>query len=142
MAPENWSSHEDGNCFIISGHDWPKTIPKRVFVQSCYPELLDVCQTNFDSGIQGIFILGTPGIGKSCFLDYALHRYLQDNKSVLYLRGPLKMAFVLQSSGSVDTYELEDGLRQGLARNVDVILYDPHEDPMTTNDVNRSLLME
>ena len=42
-----------------------------IYVRECYSEFWDIC-----SSVQSIIIAGTPGIGKSLFLKYALHRLI------------------------------------------------------------------
>ena len=137
---QNWSSREDGDCLLSSGGNWPQTESNRLFVRPCYPALFHECQTLFQAHIQGAFLMGTPGIGKSCFLDYALHCFLQGEgeRSVLYLSGPRNKAFIFRSDGSVEEHELAAALRANMADKVDVVLYDPHETADRTNDVHLS----
>jgi hypothetical protein len=73
-------------------------------------------------------------------LDYALHRLLLANKSVLYLDGPRDDAFIFSPDGKVYEYMLEEAVRQRMAAKVDVVLYDPHETAEKTNDVPLSKL--
>jgi len=85
-------------------------------VRDCYPKLFDKVKKFFDArakamdspaGIEkdpeelplaGVFIYGNPGIGKSVFLDYALHRYLELGKPVLFLSGPDSRAYLYRPS--------------------------------------------
>ena len=141
---QNWSIDEDGNCLVIRGRDWLQTNSDRLFIRPCYPALFQECQALFRGHIQGIFLLGTPGIGKSCFLDYALHRFLHDGQSVLYLDGPNGMAFVFRPDGTAEMHELKTGPYNfnSIADNFDVALYDPHENAERTNDVNLSFFQK
>jgi hypothetical protein len=136
----NWNSQQDGNCLISTGYDWLQTSSNRTFVQGCYPALFEECQRNFDVGIQGIFLLGTPGVGKSCFLDYALHKFLQNGKSVLYLLGPSEMAVLFRSDFTIEGHTLTSALDHNKANDVDVVLYDPHAEAINTGKVHISTL--
>lgn len=144
---QRWSSHEvevgTSLCLVSTGgNDWLQTGSTRLFVRPCYPALFQECQALFHGSIQGVFLVGTPGIGKSCFLDYALHRFLHDyDQSVLYLVGPRERAYLFRPDGAV----VEHNLRNALDNNnimadehFDVVLYDPHENVERTNDVHIS----
>lgn len=143
---ENWSSREVGDCLVSTGGNWLQTPgSNRLFVRPCYSALFQECQTLFRSNIQGVFLMGTPGIGKSCFLDYALHRFLKDGKSVLYLHGPRDRAFVFQHVGGGTITVTEHNLTAVLNGSVeipsdafDIVFYDPHESAARTNDVHIS----
>ena len=89
---------------------------------------------------------GTPGVGKSCFLDYVLHLCLYDaNENVLYLHGPCAEAnhlFQHVNGGtiSVTTYNLADVLTVSGAipsALFDIVLFDAHENLEDTNTVSR-----
>ena len=81
-------------------------------------------------------VYGNPGIAKSRFLDYALYRLLASGCSVLYLRGPGEEAYVFRPSpapegltkATVTRHDLLTALRDGAAADVDIILFDPHEE--------------
>jgi hypothetical protein len=140
----NWTRHqEETQSYVESaGREWIQTRSFRLFVRPCYIELFRECTAlhNRDNPVEGVFVCGTPGIGKSCFLDYALYRLLLANKSVLYLDGPRDDAFIFSPDGRVVEYKLDDAIRKRMAANVDVVLYDPHEDAHKTNDVPLSKL--
>lgn len=133
-----WKSQETGNCLISAGLNWPQLQSNRLFVQMSYSALWRECQKNFDVGVQGIFLLGTPGVGKSCFLDYCLHRCVQDDKSVLYFLGPSRKALVFQIGGAVEEHKLEDALDRNMADKADVVLFDPHESTVQQNNIHIS----
>jgi hypothetical protein len=61
-------------------------------------------------------------------------------KSVLYLDGPREDAFIFSPDGKVYEDKLEEAVRQRMAANVDIVLYDPHETAQKTNDVPLSKL--
>jgi hypothetical protein len=114
-------------------------------VRHSYPDLFALCKTKWMAGTQGILIFGTPGIGKSCFLDYALHccLYDADRKNVLYLNGPRDSAFVFQHVGGSTITIAEHSLTAVLSGSIeipsfDIVFYDPHESPARTNDVHIS----
>jgi hypothetical protein len=138
---QNWSTREDGDCLVSTGNNnWLQTDSKRLYVRTCYPALFQECKKLFDGDIQGVFLVGTPGIGKSCFLDYALHHFLHDGQSVLYLDGPDKRAFLFRPDGNTEEHSLRDALEANLADNVPVVLYDPHEHAVQTDSVNKRRL--
>jgi hypothetical protein len=59
---------------------------------------------------------------------------------VLYLDGPREDAFIFSPDGKVYEDKLEEAVRQRMAANVDIVLYDPHETAQKTNDVPLSKL--
>jgi hypothetical protein len=137
-----WTRQREGTQTFVesAGRKWIQTNSFRLFVRPCYEELFHECETLHTNTIQGVLVLGTPGIGKSCFLDYALHRLLLTNKSVLYLDGPRDDAFIFSPDGKVYKYTMQEAVRQRMSANVDVVLYDPHETAEKTNDVPLSKL--
>ena len=107
----------------------------------CYESLFGECQSLIDGGIQAIFLKGTPGIGKSCFLDFALSRFLQQGKTVLYAHGRSNRVYKFYAPSAGGGYERSYGVIKSLtelemARNndVDFVLFDPHEDSAKTQD--------
>ena len=87
---KTWISRLDGDCLVSDTGNFQQTCSSRLFVRPCYRDLFELCQTRWDGGIKGVFLHGTPGVGKSCFLDYVLHRCLYDQdkrKNVLFLDG-------------------------------------------------------
>ena len=141
-----WSSRVDGLCLVTDSGVFLQSLSPRLFVRPCYPDLFAICETIWMEGTQGIFLLGTPGIGKSCFLDYVLHRCLYDanGQNVLYLHGPRDRAFVFQHVGgtiAVAKHNLSAVLSGSIEippDSFDVVLYDPHESAERTNDVHIS----
>eukprot|EP00978_Attheya_sp_CCMP212_P038443 scaffold190657_cov24-Attheya_sp.AAC.1 len=130
-----WDSCVLGSCLVSSGrHEWRQTRSNRLFVQDCYAPLLQECKLlqgppRQDYGqCQGVIVEGTPGVGKSCFLDYALHDYTQDEKKVLYLDGPANEAILYERNVAPQTYNLENALKNRIAEYADIIIFDPHEE--------------
>lgn len=124
------------------------TKSNRMFVRNCYPSLFQECQLNFQAGIQGIFILGTPGVGKSAFLDYALHRILNGlQRSVLFLSGVEQKARLFRVDGTIVEQTLTEFQNTPSGQNswadqVDFILFDPHEDATRTNEISHSMFRD
>ena len=114
------------NLAADSNHTWIQTGSKMLFKQSCYDDIWDICRRAalvFD----GVVLSGTPGVGKSCFLDFALHRLRTDNESVLYVHGKSGYAFIYKSDGNVEQVSIADAISGQLAKTVDFILLDPPE---------------
>ena len=148
MEPAPWRSRAEGTCLVTDTGTFLQSLLTKLFVRPCYPELFALCKAKWAAGAQGIFILGTPGVGKSCFLDYALHGYLYDatdRKNVLYLHGPQERAYLFQhgdgGATTVTGHKLSDVLDGSVAipsDSFDVVFYDPHESAERTNDVHIS----
>ena len=80
---EDTSSNASHNQLSYMNLQFTKS--NRMFVRPCYPLLFQECQANFNVGLQGIFCVGTPGIGKSAFLEYVLYEVLNRlRQSVLF----------------------------------------------------------
>lgn len=128
----------NGNELVSTdGASWIQTGSRKLFVRACYEPIYDLATAEMQSGAEGVFVIGTPGVGKSCFLDYALHRLREEGKSVLYVYGPLSRAYIYRSDGEVTEFPLQQALEEGLAENVDNVLYDPHENAAQTDMVHR-----
>ena len=117
-------------------HVWIQTKKKKLFVRSCYNDLWGqiaeqyfTADGQFKTGktLQGFVISGTPGIGKSCFLDFCLHKLLELGKSVCYFYGKSEKAFIYKADGTVENYTLADNHNGALALQVDFLLIDPPE---------------
>jgi hypothetical protein len=54
--------------------------------RACYDPIYNLAVGQ--EGAEGAFVIGSPGVGKSCFLDYALYRLQEESNSVLYLSVP------------------------------------------------------
>ena len=155
--PMFWSSEEQPNndalrssCLVTTnGASFPQTGTNKLFIRRCYTELLQSCHDQWNNGTQGIYVIGTPGVGKSCFLDYVLHCCLyNDRENVLYLDGPRRKARHFRHDHdngtiSVTEYELKEFLMFGIPSDeIDVVLYDPHEVAARTDDVHIDELKE
>ena len=126
----------DGNHLLCTDENWIQVDSKKLFVRGCYAPIYDLVVGT--EGTEGAFVMGTPGVGKSCFLDYALYRLHEEGKTVLYLSGPKGKAYIYVSNGSVEEFPLQQALDDRMAENVDFVLYDPHENAQDTNAVHRS----
>jgi hypothetical protein len=107
-----------------SDHKWIQTASKVLFVPSCYDDIWVICVRRL-AVFDGVVVSGTPGIGKSCFLDFALHNLLADNKSVMYVHGKSGSAYVYAADGSVESYSIAHLNNNDMAEDVDFVLVDP-----------------
>lgn len=67
-------------------HQWLTSNHKgmQLFVRECYPRMFALATDIAKQNGGGLVFTGNPGIGKSWFLNYALWKLLQDNKTVLF----------------------------------------------------------
>jgi hypothetical protein len=115
-----------GDILVSTGVEWLQTATHTLFVRQCYVQLYAWARAQTCAGV---FIVGTPGVGKSCFLDYALHRLREEEgKSVMYISGPQRRVFIYRPDGGVEGFPLQEALSDNMADNVDFVLYDPPED--------------
>lgn len=126
-------------CFV-STTDFIQTWKKELFVRDCYPKLYEESLRQFKHRKQAVFIVGTPGIGKSCFLDYLLVKYVSQKQKVLYLSGTQDKAYLFSEHGPVREAGLKAGLNDLKPDEFDVVLFDPHETATETNVVHRNHL--
>ena len=140
-----WEMQENGQCVVCRGDmDWPAADSDTLFVNHAFVSLYSECQSLWGGGIQAIFVKGTPGIGKSCFLDYALFRFLMEQKTVLYADCPSDCIYKFYPPSKGGGYELLQGVFHALTKldvarstAVDVVLFDPHENAMETQRYTR-----
>lgn len=117
-APSFWKR----NTFLVSSKEV-------IFVRPCYVDLFAMCQKAW-TGMQGVFLKGTPGVGKSYYLDYAMDRLLHANAKVLLLSGPEKRAWLCCGYDKpIEECALDVALADKWAEKADYVLYDPHENP-------------
>ena len=119
---------------ITNDGKWFVSNKTTVFVRPCYVTLFGLCKSTWQYGYQGVFLKGTPGVGKSYFLDYATHRLLQAGANVLVLSGTREEAALYFANGKPDTCDLCDAVKKRWAEQSDFVLLDPHENPDTTKD--------
>lgn len=111
---------------------------KTLFVRSCYDDIWNQVQQHYqitmdnpiatEDTLDGFIISGTPGVGKSCFLDFCLHNLLKLGKSVCYFYGKTKVAKIYKTDGTVESYSIDkDNVEGALAAQVDFLLIDPPE---------------
>ena len=122
---------------LDNDHNWIQTRSKTLFVRKCYNEIWDEVQQHYnviedgpiaaEGTLDGFFISGTPGVGKSCFLDFCLHNLLRLGKSVCYFYGKTMTARIFKADGTVETYIMADNVEGALAAQVDFLLIDPPE---------------
>lgn len=114
--------------WLISGKE-------SIFVRPCYEDLFSLCQLTWETH-QGVFLKGTPGVGKSYYLDYTMDRLLKTDARVLLLSGPQKQAWLCQGYGKqIEQTSLQTALDDCWASKSDFVLYDPHENPLATQDL-------
>lgn len=70
----NCISSESGSYLPYSAREIPK-----IFVRNCYKEVFDLLLDSISNNRKNFCISGTPGIGKSLFFIYILHRLLTDS---------------------------------------------------------------
>ena len=126
---------EDGKVLSISippdlDHNWVQTDTKTLFVRSCYNDLWKHIADEYftadgsNNSIQGFVISGSPGVGKSSFLDFCLHKLLELGKSVCYFYGKGGTA----KNRKITVKEYENVVdEEMLANQVDFLLIDPPE---------------
>jgi RHS (Retrotransposon Hot Spot) family protein len=117
-----------------SDHVWQQTDTKHLFVRSCYNDLWElVAQECFDHAGNiitkgdGFIVSGTPGVGKSCFLDFCLYKLLNMKKTVGYVYGKSGTVRIYNTDGTVQKYKVTDNHEGALAMLVDFLLIDPPE---------------
>ena len=110
------------NTFLVSSKEI-------IFVRPCYVDLFDMCRTAW-TGMHSVFSKGTPGVGKSYFLDYAMDRLLLAKAKVLLLSGPMKLASLCCGYDKpIQEGTLDVALGDKWADQADYVLFDPHENP-------------
>jgi hypothetical protein len=118
--------------------EWPVSGKNAIYIRDCYPKIYGLCQKAWDSACALVVLRGTPGVGKSLFLDYALAKLLSDNKIVMLVSGPDNEVFIYKShvEQPEGAFTIEHARTNKLAAAVDYVLYDPHEDPQATQAIN------
>lgn len=87
--------------------------------------------------MQGVFLKGSPGVGKSFFLDYAMANLLKSRTAVLLLSGPKNEAYLCRGFDEPpETCTFDTALKDKWAKNADYVLYDPHENPLRSQDLS------
>lgn len=120
-------------------HVWIQTESKTLFVRSCYNDIWALVENHYfrakdighvlvtDGTADGFIITGTPGVGKSCFLDFCLHKLLGHGLTVLYFHGKTNSARIYKNDGTIQKYSIAENQEGALATEVDFILIDPPE---------------
>lgn len=117
---------------------WLQTRTRNLFVPDSYVELWRKCRALLNSGKSMIFLKGTPGIGKSCFLDYVLFIYLTNEMTVTYINGSEGKAIHFKPNGETESSSVESkaSITKFCAKHdADIILYDPPEQTLLTDNV-------
>jgi hypothetical protein len=116
---------------------WPVSRKSSIYIRDCYPKIYGLCREAWDAACEPacelVILQGTPGVGKSLFLDYALSKLLSDNKIVMLLSGPRETVFIYKNYVEPpEEHEIKQARTNKLAAGVDYVLYDPQEDPTAT----------
>ena len=116
---------------------WIQTKSKTLFVRKCYSDIWGIVQQHYNiiedgpiamtGTLDGFVISGTPGVGKSCFLDFCLHNLLRLGKSVCYFYGKTMTAKIIKADGTTETYSVAENFEGALAGQADFLLIDPPE---------------
>ena len=88
-----------------------------LYVRDCWVEMYEVMEDMLKAGYQRIAVTGTPGIGKSQFLQYFMWRLAQKNESFLHETFPQMVH--KYSPGNLATYNY-DNMPSGLPYLVDM----------------------
>ena len=122
---------------------WPVAQEEVIFDRPCYSEIYQRCQTAWQSGCALVVLKGTPGIGKSFFLDYALSKLLliSESKSVMVILGPRGRVRLYKNGHSSEPEEimLAEVIADKRASEVDYVLYDTQENPLETQQMDISM---
>eukprot|EP00842_Homolaphlyctis_polyrhiza_P000664 jgi/Hompol1/1599/HPOL_005655-RA len=99
-------------CIVSSSNKrlhYPQTEVKNLFVRKCYEDVFTLLIAGIGKGAKSFAISGTPGIGKSFFLVYILHRLLKDrsaNSEFEATATPIASTFVSSSSSVAPTVDV------------------------------------
>jgi hypothetical protein len=119
---------------------WLVSKRKVIFVRQCYIDLYALCRRAWGDIVQGLFLKGTTGIGKSFFLDYVMSNLLNDGKTVLLLSGPRNKAWLCSGfDRPAESCSLDIALTDDWAKKADFVLFDPHEDARLTQNLHVSI---
>jgi hypothetical protein len=122
-------------------HEWPVSGMKTIYVPGCYSRIYSKCQFAWQRECRLVVVKGTPGVGKSVFLDYVLSQLLSATGvpvRVMVVRGPSDDVLLYRNGYSEQPEEvsLQVARSNKLANDADYVLYDPHEDPLETQKLN------
>jgi hypothetical protein len=111
---------------LPAGQTWPQE-EGSLYVRDCYEQLMTALWNTKQKEVVHI-VKGTPGVGKSVFLDYALWWLVTTKKKkVLYMYKGGKTSH-MYTAGGVTTYmdlHVYPELLRSLYPQVDVVLFDP-----------------
>ena len=72
----------NGRVLCVGGNQ--HSFSHELYVRDCWVEMYEVMEDMLKSGCQRIVVTGTPGIGKSQFLQYCMWRMAQKNEAFLH----------------------------------------------------------
>eukprot|EP01125_Pyxidicula_operculata_P007873 TRINITY_DN265_c0_g1_i5.p1 TRINITY_DN265_c0_g1~~TRINITY_DN265_c0_g1_i5.p1 ORF type:complete len:403 (+),score=8.78 TRINITY_DN265_c0_g1_i5:44-1210(+) len=94
-------SNEWLNCEYLRKAKIQLPIPEgRMFIREDYKKIQAIIESSIEKHVRYL-IIGTPGIGKSCFLIYLLNQFLKANRTVVLQRSAEKDQIYLFSGGRV-----------------------------------------
>jgi hypothetical protein len=71
----------------------PFTALNKVYVRECYKSIASSISSIIDNNVKKVIITGTPGIGKSLFMIYLLHKLVHEGKRVLFIYHPYNIYY-------------------------------------------------
>lgn len=120
---------------------WPVSGKEEISVRECYETALNHCHTAWNADFQIVFLKGTPGVGKSVFLDYALSSLITDGKKVLLISGPTNRAMLfVNHTTHPEVTDVMAGLEGKWAEKADYVLIDPPENSAESQKYHKSFL--
>lgn len=116
---------------------WPVSQAEMIYERSCYSKISRQCETAWGCGCALVIVKGTPGIGKSFFLDYVLSKLLSAGHKVMVILGPDDRVHLYKNgySGSFDDISMDDAKTRQRANEVDYVLLDPPENPFKSQEL-------
>jgi hypothetical protein len=75
---------------------YPQTKIKKIYIRKCYEDVFELFLKNIE--LESFAISGTPGIGKSLFFVYILHRLMKDFKRKTLPLKPNRIVYHIQNT--------------------------------------------
>ncbi len=81
---------------------------KKLYVRECYQDVFDLLLEGITRGLESFAISGTPGIGKSLFFVYILHRLMDDFSTKTLSLKPNRVVY--QTGSNIECFDLQQQL--------------------------------
>jgi hypothetical protein len=108
---------------------------KQIYVRDCYERLYNHAMTEWSLD-QAVFVSGTPGVGKSFFLNYVFLRLLGEGKKVLFIKMGTNEAKVYSDFDSdPPSMKVAEGLSPDVVDSVDFVLIDPPQEAGRSQEI-------